>query len=61
MAKRMRFPKSERCSQTGKVAHPDYYSAARHMKALARHGRHGIRKMKAYRCKHCENWHVGNG
>jgi hypothetical protein len=48
------------CRDTGKLMHPDYHSAARHLKFEAKRSREPVRRFKAYVCRHCQHWHIGH-
>jgi len=50
----------ELCEVTGKKSHPDYHSAARHMKRIAQMNRESVDFFNVYQCEHCERWHIGH-
>lgn len=47
------------CESTGKLAHPTFYSAAIHMRQLAKIER-TVNQLAVYRCRACQSWHVGH-
>jgi hypothetical protein len=49
-----------RCRDSGKKAHPDYHSAARHVKAAARLYNESVELFNIYHCQECGYWHVGH-
>jgi hypothetical protein len=48
-----------RCEVTGKIAHAEFYTAARHLRRLVKIGEN-LDGIVAYRCVHCKSWHVGH-
>lgn len=47
------------CKSTGKLSHPDFHSAARHMKKLSKNGEI-LNALRCYPCHGCGGYHVGH-
>ena len=52
--------RSHLCRATGKIAHAEFYDAARHMRRLARKKMVDVGEYTVYRCDECNFWHVGH-
>jgi len=48
------------CRRTGKVCHEELYTAAVHMRRVARRQGESVGDYNVYRCEFCSLWHIGH-
>lgn len=58
--KHIHHAEADVCRVTGKVAHDEYFTAARQVRRLVRNSRQNADDFNIYVCEHCGKYHVGH-